>query len=115
MHVSIWEKEMANHSRILAWRVPWRVEAGRLQSLGLQQLGSVLKRAQLFPTLCNPRDYNTTRLLCPWNFPGKNSGAGCHLLLLGIFPTQRLNPCLLGLLHWRADFLSLSHLGNPNS
>jgi len=26
------------------------------------------------------------RLLCPWNFPGKNPGMGCHFLLQGIFP-----------------------------
>ena len=39
-----------------------------------------------------------TRLLCPWNFPGKNTGVGCHFLLQGIFPTQRSNP---GLLHCR--------------
>ena len=31
------------------------------------------------------------RLLCPWNFPSKNTGAGCHFLLQGIFPTQELN------------------------
>ena len=35
------------------------------------------------------------RLLHPWNFPGKNIGVGCHFLLQGIFPTQRLNPCVL--------------------
>ena len=39
-----------------------------------------------------------TRLLCPWNSPGKNTGVGCHSLLQGIFPTQGLN---LGLLHCR--------------
>ena len=27
-----------------------------------------------------------TRLLCPWDFPGKNTGMGCHILLQGIFP-----------------------------
>ena len=27
------------------------------------------------------------RLLCPWDFPGKNTGVGCHFLLQGIFPT----------------------------
>ena len=35
------------------------------------------------------------RLLCPWDFPGKHTGVGGHFLLQGIFPTQRLNPCLL--------------------
>ena len=29
-----------------------------------------------------------TRLLCPWNFPGKNVGVGCHFLLQRIFLTQ---------------------------
>ena len=28
------------------------------------------------------------RLLCPWDFPGKNTGVGCHFLLQGILPTQ---------------------------
>ena len=28
------------------------------------------------------------RLLCPWNFPGENIGAGCHLLLQDIFLTH---------------------------
>ena len=30
------EKEMATHSSILAWRIPWTEELGRLQSIGLQ-------------------------------------------------------------------------------
>ena len=30
------EKEVATHSSILAWRIPWREEPGRLQSTGLQ-------------------------------------------------------------------------------
>ena len=29
-----------------------------------------------------------TGLLCPWNFPGKNTGVGCHFLLQRIFPDQ---------------------------
>ena len=32
------EKEMATHSSILAWRIPWREEPGRLQSMGSQRL-----------------------------------------------------------------------------
>ena len=31
------EKEMATHSSILAWRIPWTKEPGRLQSMGLQE------------------------------------------------------------------------------
>ena len=31
------EKEMATHSSILAWEIPWTEEPGRLQSMGLQK------------------------------------------------------------------------------
>ena len=33
------EKGMATHSNILAWRIPWTEEPGRLQSIGLQRVG----------------------------------------------------------------------------
>ena len=36
-----------------------------------------------------------TRLLCPWNFPDKNTRVGCHFLFQGIFPNQGSNPSLL--------------------
>ena len=49
---------------------------------------------QSCPTLCNP-----TRLFCPCDSPGMNTGVGCHALLQGIFLTQGLNSHLLYLLH----------------
>ena len=33
------EKEMATHSSILAWRISWTEDPGRLQSMGLQRVG----------------------------------------------------------------------------
>ena len=33
------EEDMATHSSILAWRIPWTEEPGRLQSMGLQRVG----------------------------------------------------------------------------
>ena len=33
------EKKMATHSSILAWKIPWMEEPGRLQSVGLQRVG----------------------------------------------------------------------------
>ena len=33
------EKEMATHSSILAWRIPWTEEPSGLQSMGLQRVG----------------------------------------------------------------------------
>ena len=47
------------------------------------------------------------------DFPGKNTGEGCHFLHQGIFPTQGLNLSLLYLLHWQANSLLLGHLGSP--
>ena len=45
-----------------------------------------------------PHGLQPTQLLCPWDFPGKDAGAGCHFL------TQGLNRCLLHcwqiLYHW---------------
>ena len=46
---------------------------------------------QLCPTLCDPMDYSLDRLLCPWDFPGKNTGVNCHSFLQGIFPPQGSN------------------------
>ena len=65
---------------------------------------------QSFLTLCDPTDYRLTRLLCPWNSPGKNNGVGCHSLLQGIFPTQGSNP---GLLYCRQTLYCLSQQGSP--
>ena len=33
------QKEMATHSSILAWKIPWPEEPGRLQSMGSQRVG----------------------------------------------------------------------------
>ena len=41
------------------------------------------------PTLYDPTE--PTRLLCPWDSPGKNTGVGCHFLLQGIFLMQGSN------------------------
>ena len=49
-----------------------------------------------------PHGLEPTRLLYSWNFPGKNTGVGCHFLLQGIFLTQGSYPRLLCLLHWQA-------------
>ena len=62
---------------------------------------------------------NLAGKICEWgdidmwsssrDFPGKNTGVGCHCLLQGISPTQGPNPYLL---HWQAGSLPLSHLGS---
>ena len=59
-----------------------------------------------------PNGLYPTRLLCPWNFPGKSTGVGSHFLLQGIFPTQGSN---LGLPHCRQTLYHLSHQGIPHT
>ena len=39
-----------------------------------------------------PHGLQPSKVLCPWDSPGKNTRVGCHALLQGIFPTQRSNP-----------------------
>ena len=62
-----------------------------------------LSHVQLFAT-----PWTVTRFLNPWDFPGKNTGVGCHFLLQEIFPIQGLNP---GLSHYRQTLYRLSHQG----
>jgi len=38
-HFHAMEKEMATHSTVLAWRIPWTEKPGRLQSMGLHRVG----------------------------------------------------------------------------
>ena len=57
-----------------------------------------------------PHGLQPTRLLCPWNSPGQNTGVGSRFFLLGIFPTQGLNP---GLQHCGRILYLLSHQGSP--
>ena len=61
-----------------------------------------------------PYGLQPSRLLCPWDSPGKNAGVGCHALLQGIFLTQEQNPYLLCLLHWQVGSLPLVPPGKPH-
>ena len=49
------EKEMATHSSILAWKIPWTEEPGRLQSMGSQEVGYNLA-AKPPPEMCCKRN-----------------------------------------------------------
>ena len=83
------EKGMATHSRILVCLI-----------------------TQLCLTLCDPMDCSppgSSREILHGNFPGKNTGEGCHALLQGIFLIWGLNP---GLLHCRWIVYSPRHQGS---
>ena len=57
-----------------------------------------------------PCGLQPTRLLRPWDSPGKNTGVVYHFLLQGIFLTEGSNPSLL---YCRQIVYGLSHLGSP--
>ena len=75
-----------HHSLYFICEIPWN---------NFLSIFSNCACAQLYPTLSNSLDCS------PWNFPGKNTGVGCHFLLQGIFPIQESDPHVLGLLHYR--------------
>ena len=62
-------------------------------------------------TLLSSYGLQPARILCPWDFPGKDTRVDCSFLLQGIFLTQGLNLPLLQLLHWQVDSFLLSHYG----
>ena len=95
--VTDWEKRSAKH-------VPEKGLATR-----------ICKETQVLshpvvPDSLRPQWLQPTRLLCPWDSPGKSTGVGSHSLLQGIFPTLGSNP---GLLHCRRILYRLSHQGSP--
>ena len=58
--------------------------------------------------VCDPRELWLTRLLCPWNFPGENTGVGCHVLLQGDLPNPGME---LGSPTLQVDSLLFEPLG----
>ena len=60
------EKEMATHSSILAWRIPWTEEPGGLQSLGSQE-SDTTTATQFWDGYCH------TQAMGMWAAPGKNA------------------------------------------
>ena len=90
---------------------PWlradsRIECFTYLNISRERLHACALSLCLCLTLCDPRTV-ATRLLCPWDSPGKNIGEGCYFLLQGIFLTQGSNPRLLRLPHWPACSFAL--------
>ena len=66
------EKEMATHSSILAWKIPWMEEPGRLQSTGSQRVGHTERLHFHFLSLPylrppSPQLHQTGGVLHTWN------------------------------------------------
>ena len=81
-----------NHSLLLAHLNRWGEDGGRGAHLsplsGILCIYLVTKSCQ---TLCSSMNCSLPGS-CPWNFPCRNTGVGCHFLLEGIFPDSGIEP-----------------------
>ena len=74
------EKGKATHSNILAWRIPFgRKESNMTERLSLSAAAAAV--TSVVSDSVWPHRRQPPRLPCPWDSPGKNTGAGCHFLL----------------------------------
>ena len=109
---------MATHSSILAGIIPWPKEPGGLCFTASQRVRCNSARMHTRYSVCacsvmcdslQPHALQPVR-----NFPGKDTGMGCHSLLQGLFPTQGSNLHLLCLLHQQVDgFFTTVPPGKP--
>ena len=69
------EKEMATHSSILAWRIPWTEEPGGLQSTGSQRVGhdwaTSLPYSLMHPYVLHSIIYNSQDMEATWVLPNR--------------------------------------------
>ena len=71
---------MATHSSILAWRIPWTEEPGRLQSMGSLGVGhDSVTSLSLFTFMHWRRKWQPTPMFLPRESQGRGSLVGCHL------------------------------------
>ena len=90
-------------ARVLEWGAFSELAQGHINELILESKLKILTLHSLFQfssvqfsrsvvsDSLRPHGLSTTRLLHPWDFPGKSTGVGCHFLLQRIFPTQGSN------------------------
>ena len=73
-------EEMATHSRILTWEIPWTEEPGGLQSMGSQRVGDDLATSlSLFTFMHCRRKWQPTPVFLPGESQGRGSLVGCRL------------------------------------
>ena len=67
-------------SFLWAWTDQVERKLWSVSSLSYKDTAAAAKSLQSCPTL-QPHRWQPTRILCPWDSPGKNTGVGCHFLL----------------------------------
>ena len=74
------EEGMATQFRILAWKIPWTEEPGRLQSMGSLRVGQDCATSLLLFTFLHwRRKWQPTPLFLPGESQGRGSLVDCHL------------------------------------
>ena len=77
-HFCALEKEMATHSSVLAWKIPWMEEPGRLQSMGSRRVRHDWATS-LFPFMHWRRKWQPTQVFLPGESQEWQSLVGCRL------------------------------------
>ena len=70
---------MATHSSILAWKIPWMEEPGRLQSMGLLSWTRLSDFTFTFHFHALEKEMATHSSVLAWRIPGTGLLVGCHL------------------------------------
>ena len=71
---------METHSSVLAWKIPWTEEPGRLQSMGPGRIGhDRVTSLSLFTCMPWRRKWQPTQVFLPGESQGRESLVGCHL------------------------------------
>ena len=76
---SLVEKAMAPHSSILAWKIPWTEEPGRLQSMGSLSQTQLSDFTFTFHFHALEKEMATHSSVLAWRVPGRQSLVGCRL------------------------------------
>ena len=90
-HSVFWPEEFHGQRSLVGYS-PW----GHKESDMTERLSKHTNQSWIFSESCSvgsdsliPHGLQPVRLLCPWDFPVKNTGVGYHFLLQGIILTQR--------------------------
>ena len=80
IYVCVTEKAMAPHASTLAWKIPWKEEPGRLQSMGSLRVGHDWATSlSLFTFMHWRRKWQPTLVFLPGESQGQGSLVGCRL------------------------------------
>ena len=93
----------------------WRCMLIHAYNFHLNPTHICMNTCSVMPNSLQPLELLPIRLLCPWDFPGKNTEVGCHFLLQMIFLIQGSNPHFQHLLHYRWILYHWAHQGSPSN